>query len=313
MIHYAKFGQHRPLNRKVTSTPVRHRAGRVNLGRLGGGAAPRWRPGRADPPHVLAANRIHGGRYDRAGAGAEQDRDGRLWTYSAMTGRLAAAIRRPPYFATRATARQRRRQLAYRLATLADLRAMSTATSIATAYVSDIAQRLLTADRRMRLWNVEPIDGVIDDEDTAQIDLQVQALEALGRMDDAQEARWHTYKRHSTSILARLFEAIARLEDFEAERKALEIAGAHRSAEIAAHFLRAWSDLQRADRLVRERLVEFDGAAYYTLRPAAEVLEENTPLRRAGSTVAWWRASSIGARRSSTRRSERSVVVCAAR
>jgi hypothetical protein len=119
---------------------------------------------------------------------------------------------------------------------------------------------------------------VIDDEDTAQIDLQVQALEALGRMDDAQEARWAYFQKTlNVEYLRAYLKRLPDFEDFEAERKALEIAGAHRSAEIALTFFVAWSDLQRADRLVRERLVEFDGAAYYTLRPAAEVLEEKYP------------------------------------
>ena len=66
-------------------------------------------------------------------------------------------------------------------------------------------------------------------------------------------------------------------EDFEAERKAFAIAAAHRSAETALTLFVAWPDLQRADRLVRERLTELDGVAYYTLRPAAEALEEKYP------------------------------------
>jgi hypothetical protein len=144
---------------------------------------------------------------------------------------------------------------------------------------------------------------VLDEEDTAQIDLQVQALEALGRMDDAQKARW-TYFQKTLNIeyLRAYLKRLPDFEDFEAERKAFAITAAHRSAETALTLFVAWPDLQRADRLVRERLTELDGAAYYTLRPAAEALEEKYPA--AATRLYRCMLESVldsGARRSSTR------------
>jgi hypothetical protein len=121
-------------------------------------------------------------------------------------------------------------------------------------------------------------------------------------MDDAQKARW-TYFQKTLNIeyLRAYLKRLPDFEDFEAERKAFAIAAAHRSAETALTLFVAWPDLQRADRLVRERLTELDGAAYYTLRPAAEALEEKYPAALPDFIAACWKASSIGARRSCTR------------
>jgi hypothetical protein len=75
---------------------------------------------------------------------------------------------------------------------------------------------------------------VLGEEDTTQIDLQVQALEALGRIDDAQKARW-TYFQKTLNIeyLRAYLKRLPDFEDFEAEPKAFAIAAALRSAETA--------------------------------------------------------------------------------
>ncbi len=180
----------------------------------------------------------------------------------------------------------RRRQLAHRLAALADLEgdvdgyiATLSQGRMETAYVADIAERLITTGRPAEAleW-LSRSRRALDDEDTAPPDLKVQAFEALGRMDDAQEARWMYFEETlNVEYLRAYLKRLPDFADFEAERKAFEIAAAHRSAETALTFFVAWPNLQRADRLVRERLKELDAAAYYTLRPAAEALEEKYP------------------------------------
>jgi hypothetical protein len=180
----------------------------------------------------------------------------------------------------------RRRHLAHRLATLADLEgdvdryiAALRQGGIETAYATDVAERLLIAGRAAEAleWLSRPTRA-LDDEDRAQIDLQVQALETLGRKDDAQKVRWTYFRKTLNAEYLRAYlKRLPDFEDFAAERKGFEIAAAHRSAETALTFFVAWPDLQRADRLVRERLTELDGAAYYTLRPAADALEEKYP------------------------------------
>jgi hypothetical protein len=185
---------------------------------------------------------------------------------------------------------ERRRHLAHRLALLADIEGdvdeyigAIREGGIEAAYAPDIAERLIRAGRPG-----EAIDLLkrsrrpFDDEDTAYIKLMVEALEALGKTDDAQDARWrHFEKTLNVESLRAYLKRLPDFDDFEAERKAFEIAAKHRSPETALTFFIAWPNLQRADEIVRDREKELDGAAYYRLRPAAEALEEKYP---AGAT-----------------------------
>jgi hypothetical protein len=147
------------------------------------------------------------------------------------------------------------------------------------AYTPDIAERLIRAGRPG-----EAIDLLkrsrrpFDDDDTAHIDLIVEALEALGKKDEAQDARWRYFEKTlNVDSLRAYLKRLPDFEDFEAERKAFEIAAKHRSVDSALEFFVAWPNLQRADEIVRERENEIDGGAYYRLRPVAEALEEKYP------------------------------------
>jgi hypothetical protein len=185
----------------------------------------------------------------------------------------------------------RRRQLARRLAILADLEndvdgyiAALSQGAMETAFAADIAERLIGAGRPAEAleW-LKRSRRPFEDEDTAQIDLQVQALEALGKSDDAQEVRWAYFRKTLNAEYLRAYlKRLPDFADFEAERKAFEIAAVHRSAETALAFFVTWPNLLRADQLVRARLTELGGAAYYTLRPAAEALEEKYPAAATG-------------------------------
>jgi hypothetical protein len=110
----------------------------------------------------------------------------------------------------------------------------------------------------------------------------VEALEALGKKDDAQDARWRYFEKSlNVDSLRAYLKRLPDFEDFEAERKAFEIAAKHRSVDTALEFFVAWPNLQRADEIVRLREKELDGGAYYKVRPAAEALEDKYP---AGAT-----------------------------
>jgi hypothetical protein len=185
---------------------------------------------------------------------------------------------------------ERRRHLAHRLALLADIEgnvddyiAAMREGGMEAPYGPDIAERLLRAGRPG-----EAIDWLkgsrrpFDDEDTTHVELMVEALEALGKKNDAQDARWRYFEKtlNVESIRAYL-KRLPDFEDFKAERKAFEIAANHRSVETALTFFVVWPNLQRADEIVRDREKEIDGSAYYRLRPVAEALEEKYP---AGAT-----------------------------
>jgi hypothetical protein len=85
----------------------------------------------------------------------------------------------------------------------------------------------------------------------------VETLEALGKKDDAQDARWRYFEKYfekSLNIERRAYlKRLPNFEDFEVERKAFEIAATHRSVDTALEFFVAWPNLQRADEIVRAR------------------------------------------------------------
>jgi uncharacterized protein DUF6880 len=180
-----------------------------------------------------------------------------------------------------------RRHLAHRLALLADLEgdvdgyiAAMRAGDMETVYTADIAERLIAASRPAEAldWLKKP-RRPLDDEDTTHIDLEVTALETLGEKDKAQDTRWRYFQKTlNVDYLRDYLKRLLDFEDFEAEQKALAWAAKHRSAETALAFFIAWPNLELADRLLRDRLGEMDGGAYYVLRPAAEALEEKYPV-----------------------------------
>ena len=182
----------------------------------------------------------------------------------------------------------KRRHFAFRLTLLADLENDADAFIAAIhgggmegTHGLDVAERLIAANRPAEAltWLDKPRQRFEDDDsDGADTELRVAALEAMGRKDDAQSVRWRHFERFlSTEHLRTYLKRLPDFEDFEAEQKALEVAAGHRQAERALAFLIEWRALDRADRLVRERLPALDGRFYEVLRPAAEALEAKFP------------------------------------
>lgn len=181
-----------------------------------------------------------------------------------------------------------RRHLAFRLALLADLEndadafiAAIRAGGLENRHGSDVAERLIVANRPAEAleWLDMPQRHIEDeDDDGADTDLRISALEALGRKDEAQSIRWRHFERFlSAEHLRAYLRRLPDFEDFEAEQKALDVAAAHKQAARGLAFFIEWRALDRADRLVRERLAALDGRLYEALRPSAEALEEKFP------------------------------------
>jgi hypothetical protein len=183
----------------------------------------------------------------------------------------------------------KRRHLAFRLALLADLEndtdafiAAIRAGGMESTHALDVAERLMAANRPAEAldWLDKPRRRVedLDDDDGADTDLRIAALDALGRKDEAQAVRWRHFERFlSAEHLRAYLKRLPDFEDFEAEQKALDVAAAHKQAARGLAFFIEWRALDRADRLVRERLTTLDGRLYEVLRPAAEALEEKFP------------------------------------
>ena len=182
----------------------------------------------------------------------------------------------------------KRRHFAFRLALLADLDNNADAFIAAIhgggmegTHGLDVAERLIAANRPAEAltWLDKPRQRFEDDDlESADTDLRVSALEAMGRKDDAQLVRWRHFERFlSAEHLRAYLNRLPDFDDFEAEQNALDVAVGHAQTARALAFLIGWRALDRADRLVRERLATLDGRLYEVLRPAAEALEEKFP------------------------------------
>ena len=150
---------------------------------------------------------------------------------------------------------------------------------------ADIAQRLLSVGRIEEAWKaIEAAEhrqrsSRWDWPDFAWEDVRIDVLEALGRKEDAQAARWNCFERSLSSVHLRAY--LNRLPDFdeiEVEKKALDHAQRSPNVLQALCFLVGWPALDRAATLVLERAIELDGDHYEILTPAAEALAGKHPL-----------------------------------
>jgi hypothetical protein len=146
---------------------------------------------------------------------------------------------------------------------------------------AEIALRLLTARRAEEaLRTIEAAEHRqngwpdFDWEDT-----RIDVLEALGRGDEAQAARWSCFERALSAEHLRAFlKRLPEFEDVEAEERALDHAERYESPLQALAFLVSWPALDRAARVVTARAAELDGDHYEILAPAADALAEKHPL-----------------------------------
>jgi hypothetical protein len=110
-------------------------------------------------------------------------------------------------------------------------------------------------------------------------DARIEVLEALGRADEAQAARWSCFERSlSVSHLRAYLKRLKDFEDFEAEERALDYASAYGSVLQALAFLVAWPALDRAAALVLRQASNLDGDQYEVLTQAADALAAKYPL-----------------------------------
>ncbi len=110
-------------------------------------------------------------------------------------------------------------------------------------------------------------------------DARIDVLEALGRGDEAQAARWSCFERTlSAEHLRAYLKRLPEFEDVEAEARALDYAERYGSVLQALSFLVSWPALDRAARVVTRRAAELDGNHYEILSPAADAFAAKHPL-----------------------------------
>jgi len=144
-----------------------------------------------------------------------------------------------------------------------------------------IAQRLLAAGRSQEAW--QTIEATEHRRsawpDFEWEDARADVLDALGRGNEAQAARWLCFERSlSATHLRAYLKRLPDFDDIEAEERALNHAQGYKSLLQALSFLVSWPALDRAAKLVMERASELDGDHYEILTPAANALAGKHPL-----------------------------------
>lgn len=110
-------------------------------------------------------------------------------------------------------------------------------------------------------------------------DARIDALDALGRTDEAQKVRWGCFERSlSPDHLRAYLKRLPDFDDVEAEEKALDYAQRSRALMSALWFLVTWPALDRAAKLIILRATELDGDQYEILPRAADALAAKHPL-----------------------------------
>ena len=111
------------------------------------------------------------------------------------------------------------------------------------------------------------------------IDARLEALEALGRQEEAQRLRNRfALERLSLPHLRTYLQRLPVFEAGEAREQALDAVLRHRDFNRALEFLHCWLDHRRAARLILERPSRLDGRNEALLRPLVPILEDKGQL-----------------------------------
>jgi hypothetical protein len=146
-----------------------------------------------------------------------------------------------------------------------------------------IARRLLAAGRTQDAWQAieaaKPRSSGWDGPDFDWENARIEVLEALGRAEEAQAARWSCFERSlSAEHLRAYLKRLPDFEDIEVEERALDYAQGVKNPLQALAFLVSWPALDRAATLVTRQGRELDGDHYEVLTPAADALAGRHPL-----------------------------------
>ena len=109
-------------------------------------------------------------------------------------------------------------------------------------------------------------------------EMHVRLLDALGRRDEAQAARWALFgSTLSVEVLRAHLKRLPDFDDVEREEEALRLAERHADTPAVLAFLTTWPDLRRAGAQVRARQGRLDGSDEGLVRQA-EALAHRDPL-----------------------------------
>jgi hypothetical protein len=107
----------------------------------------------------------------------------------------------------------------------------------------------------------------------------IEALEATGEQDEAQQLRWAAFaERLSVDRLRAYLKRLPDFDDVEAEERAMKHALGFTIFAAALGFFVEWPNQVQAAQLVLARPSEINGNLYYLLDPAAQLIESKHPL-----------------------------------
>ena len=146
---------------------------------------------------------------------------------------------------------------------------------------AEIAERLLASSRGDEALKViQSAEHRREDWVTFEWeDARINVLDALGRPDEAQQARWRCFEKslsddHLRSYLQRLPD----FDDEEAKLKAFDYVQGSKYFHSALEFFIDWPALDRASKLVLDRSKEVDGNIYELPTQASQQLAGKYPL-----------------------------------
>ena len=140
---------------------------------------------------------------------------------------------------------------------------------------------------------------------------RLEALEAVGRGEEAQALRWARFEAAlSEEDLRAHLKRLPDFDDLQAEERAMERVARHPDALAALAFLVRWPAPDRAAALMLKREREIDGDAYWVLTPAAEALAERHPPAATLCLRAMIGFALLEARSSRYRHAARHLVEC---
>ena len=149
-----------------------------------------------------------------------------------------------------------------------------------------VARRLTAAgqpEQALALLEAVPLRrGPRSDGYRRWLDARLTALEALGRLEEAQRLRLDfALDRLSLPHLRDYLRLLPAFEDEPAREEALDAVLRHRNAPAALEFLHRWPDRRRTARLILERPDQLHGGDEDLLKSVVDVLEGSQPLAAA--------------------------------
>lgn len=183
-------------------------------------------------------------------------------------------------------------------------------------FAAEIARRLLRANRSEEALAILDEARLVGDDGWSALDeewreARIDVLEALGRGEEAQAARWETFEKTLDREMLRAYlERLDAAETAAATEKALDHVAGYPEVHAALDFMLDWPDRARAAEILVRRERELNGDYYSLFKDAAAALAAEYPLAATLALRAMIDFTMANARSSRYRHAARQLLVC---